>query len=90
MVTDGGNNQTSAILNFQKFGEARASELQNLHSIIASGSNNDFCSRRNKCRRTTEHNARVIKRRFRKNQKVGVSGGSSNHHVEKDKKKVPL
>lgn len=91
------NNQASVFpppsLNVQKFAESRASELQSLHSIISSRLNNDFRAQRNKRRRTTGHDNRVTKKRFRKKQKIdggGVFGGrKANDRSEKDEKKVP-
>lgn len=90
------NNQASVIppssLNVQKFAESRASELQSLHSIISSRLSNDFRVPRNKRRRTTGHDNRVTKNRFRKKQKIEGGGGggkSGNDGSEKDEKKVP-
>ncbi|KAL6503576.1 hypothetical protein OROGR_025499 [Orobanche gracilis] len=76
-------------LNVLKFLEARASELEGLHNIVASRLNNNFRSQRNKRRRTTGHDDRVAKRKYTKRRKVGVGSIGEKDLVKKDGKKVP-
>ncbi|EOA26584.1 hypothetical protein CARUB_v10022645mg [Capsella rubella] len=56
-------------INVQKFSEARAAELEALHSIVSDRLNKDFRSKRNKRRRTNSYNNQPAKRRNIKRQK---------------------
>ncbi|XP_052176173.1 ribonucleases P/MRP protein subunit POP1 isoform X2 [Diospyros lotus] len=76
-------------LNVQKFAEARASELETLHSILANRLDNDFRSRRNKRRRTTGYDNRGTKNRSRKRQKSGVVDLGGAVASEKHEGRVP-
>nr|AAY82263.1 hypothetical protein At2g47290 [Arabidopsis thaliana] len=72
-------------INVQKFSEARAPELESLHSIVSERLNKDFRSKRNKRRRTNSYNNQPAKKRNIKRQKsqslIGqVSGG--DHEVK--------
>ncbi|KAL4560819.1 hypothetical protein LXL04_032973 [Taraxacum kok-saghyz] len=71
----------------QKFTESRAPELDSLYSTIATRSNNNFKSQRNKRRRTTSHDNQSSKTRFRKKQKTGVL--NQNNDVNSVKKAPP-
>ncbi|XVF32911.1 hypothetical protein REPUB_Repub17cG0123600 [Reevesia pubescens] len=79
-------------INVQKFAEARATELQSLHSTVSTRLNNDFRSRRNKRRRTTAFDNQVAKKRNRKRlrlikvDKSNVSGSDT----EQKNNKFPL
>lgn len=93
MVSDGAKlSQGSSIpprkINVQKFAEARAPELDSLHSIVANRLNNNFRSRRNKRRRTTAHDNQGTKRRSRKRRKLVVVDKSNASDLEKDHKKI--
>ncbi|MCL7030627.1 hypothetical protein MKW94_017671 [Papaver nudicaule] len=59
-------------LNVQKFVEARASELESLHSVASNRLDNNFKSQRNKRRRTTGHDNRQTKKKSRKRRKLGL------------------
>ncbi|KAG8371259.1 hypothetical protein BUALT_Bualt13G0069000 [Buddleja alternifolia] len=77
MVTTGSTARVSTApppheLNVRKFVESRASELEGLQCIVADRLDNNFRSQRNKRKRTTGHDNRVAKRRFRKKTAVGV------------------
>ncbi|XP_010532425.1 PREDICTED: ribonucleases P/MRP protein subunit POP1-like, partial [Tarenaya hassleriana] len=56
-------------INVQKFSEARAAELESLHSIVSDRLNKDFRSKRNKRRRTTSYNNQAAKRRCKKRKR---------------------
>ncbi|KAJ0113232.1 hypothetical protein Patl1_00864 [Pistacia atlantica] len=93
MTSDGGKrSQASSIpprkINLQKFAEARAPELDSLHSIVSNRLNNNFRSRRNKRRRTTAHDNQAAKKRSRKRWKLGVVDKSNGSDLGKDHKKV--
>ncbi|KAK4482564.1 hypothetical protein RD792_009724 [Penstemon davidsonii] len=72
MVTDGSKNKTKLSaappheLNVRRFAESRASELESLHNIVSARLDNDFRCPRNKRKRTTGHDNRGSKKRFRK------------------------
>ncbi|KAL6535048.1 hypothetical protein OROMI_026422 [Orobanche minor] len=93
MVSNGSKVGVSAAppreLNVLKFLEARASELEGLHNIVAGRLDNNFRSQRNKRRRTTGHDDRVAKRKHKKRRKVGVGSIGETDLVKKDGKKVP-
>ncbi|KAK4421658.1 hypothetical protein Salat_2116400 [Sesamum alatum] len=74
-------------LNVRKFAESRASELKGLHSLIAERLDNNFRSQRNKRRRTTGHDDRVAKKKFRKRRRVGAEDMGKIDSVDKDEKK---
>ncbi|KAL1226232.1 Ribonucleases P/MRP protein subunit POP1 [Cardamine amara subsp. amara] len=69
-------------INVQKFSEARAAELESLHSIVSDRLNKDFRSKRNKRRRTNSYNNQPAKRRYIKRQKseslIGQSSGGDH------------
>ncbi|KAK4388069.1 hypothetical protein Sango_2413500 [Sesamum angolense] len=91
MVVNGSKAGVSAAppheLNVQKFAESRASELKGLHSLIAERLENNFRSQRNKRRRTTGHDDRVAKKKFRKRRRVGAEDKGKMDSVSKDEKK---
>ncbi|KAL0368530.1 UNVERIFIED_CONTAM: hypothetical protein Scaly_1071900 [Sesamum calycinum] len=78
MVVNGSKAGVSAAppheLNVRKFAESRASELKGLHSLIAERLENNFRSQRNKRRRTTGHDDRVAKKKFRKRRRGSIRG----------------
>ncbi|KAK6941106.1 LOW QUALITY PROTEIN: Pop1, N-terminal [Dillenia turbinata] len=74
-------------LNIEKFTEARASELEALHTIVSNRLNNNFRSRRNKRRRTTGHDNRLGKNRFQKKPKLGLFGVNSDLDSTNDSEK---
>lgn len=76
-------------ISVQKFAEARASELETLHTIVSDRLNNDFRSRRSKRRRTTAYDNQAAKKRWRKKQKLGVVDQRNALPPEKDDKNVP-
>lgn len=76
-------------INVQKFAEARACELEALHSIVSSRLNNNFRSLRNKRRRTTAHDNKHAKKRNIKRQKSGVDNKDSASGSKEEQKKVP-
>ena len=79
-------------INVQKFAEARAAELEALHSIVENRLSNDLRSRRNKRRRTTAYDSQIAKRRCRKRRKLETVANKSNDNAsasEKDQKKLP-
>lgn len=92
MVTNGIKAGVSAAppheLNVWKFAESRASELEGLHSIIAERMDNNFRSQRNKRRRTTGHDDRVAKKKFRKRRRVGAGDMGKIDSVSKEEKKI--
>lgn len=69
-------------INVQKFAEARASELESLHSVVAHRLDNDFRCQRNKRRRTTSHESKSSKRR-RKRQKCSYSNNPDAKTLDK-------
>ncbi|CAH2079236.1 unnamed protein product [Thlaspi arvense] len=78
-------------ISVQKFSEARAAELESLHSIVSDRLNKDFRSKRNKRRRTNAYTNNPSKRRNIKRQRseslllIGqASGGRDN-----DETKIP-
>lgn len=75
-------------LNVWKFVECRAPELQGLHSVVAQRLGNNFQSQRNKRRRTTGHDDRVAKNKFRK-RKTGVGVVEKFDSGKKDESNVP-
>lgn len=94
MASDGSKRpQVSSVpprkLNVQKFAEARASELESLHSIVSNRLDNNFRYRKNKRRRTTAYDNQATKKRSKKRQKLGVIYKANALDVEKDQKKVP-
>ncbi|KAK9058633.1 hypothetical protein SSX86_023475 [Deinandra increscens subsp. villosa] len=95
MTTDGNKQLKSHVippseLLVQKFTESRAPELDSLYSTIASRLNNDFRSQRNKRRRTTSHDNRPSKTRFRNYQKAGLfSQTKCDEKLEKNVNKAP-
>ncbi|XP_050369059.1 ribonucleases P/MRP protein subunit POP1 isoform X2 [Argentina anserina] len=94
MATDGRKrSQVSSApprkISVEKFAEARASELEALHTIVSERLNKDFRSQRSKRRRTTAHDNQATKRRSRKKQRHGVAGQSDALPAEKDDKNVP-
>ncbi|KAI3459664.1 hypothetical protein Pfo_016327 [Paulownia fortunei] len=93
MVTYGSKAAVSAAppheLNVLKFVESRASELEGLHTIVADRLDNNFRSQRNKRRRTTGHDNRVAKKKFRKRRRVGIRDMGETDSVRKDEKKIP-
>lgn len=74
-------------LNVRKFAESRASELEGLHSVVANRLNNDFRSQRNKRKRTTGHDNRVARKKFRKKKRVESGNSCNNDCLEKHEKK---
>ncbi|KAL5983522.1 hypothetical protein ACLOJK_017609 [Asimina triloba] len=77
-------------LEVQKFAEARAPEVEALHSIVSARVNNDFRSRRSKRRRTTGHDNRIAKNRSRKRRKLGkANDGGGSKTGEKDGETAP-
>ncbi|KAM5558370.1 ribonucleases P/MRP protein subunit POP1 [Rosa sericea] len=94
MATDGyKRSQVSSApprkLSVQKFAEARASELETLHTVVSDRLNNDFRSQRSKRRRTTAYDNQAAKKRCRKKRKHGVVDQSNALPAEKDDKNVP-
>ncbi|XP_051122354.1 ribonucleases P/MRP protein subunit POP1 isoform X2 [Andrographis paniculata] len=75
-------------LNVWKFAESRAPELQGLHSIVAQRSDNNFQSQRNKRRRTTGHDNRIVRRKFRKRQ-AGKGDSDQIDSARKDESQLP-
>ncbi|KAL2460020.1 ribonuclease Ps [Abeliophyllum distichum] len=92
MVNEGSKPQASVApphkLVVLKFAESRASELESLHSVVANRLNNDFRCQRNKRRRTTGHDDRVGRNRFRKKRRVGKEDVTKSDSSKKDEKKV--
>lgn len=76
-------------IDVHKFAESRASELEALHSVIANRLNNDFRSNRSKRRRTTGYDDRVAKKKYRKRQKLGVTGSKDGVVSNEGWRKVP-
>ncbi|WOH01528.1 hypothetical protein DCAR_0520912 [Daucus carota subsp. sativus] len=70
-------------VNVTRFAECRGPELEALYSVVSERLNGDFRSNRNKRRRTTAHDNRVGKKRFRKREKIG------GNEVGDLKKKLP-
>lgn len=56
-------------INVQKFAEARAAELESLHSIVSDRLNKNFRSKRNQRTRTNDFSNQSAKRRNRKRQR---------------------
>ncbi|CAL9237272.1 unnamed protein product [Arabidopsis halleri] len=73
-------------INVQKFSEARAAELESLHSIVSERLNKDFRSKRNKRRRTNSYNNQPAKKRYIKRQKseslIGQVSGGGDHETK--------
>lgn len=92
MVVNASKPRVSAVppheLNVRKFAESRASELEGLHSVVGNRLNNDFRSQRNKRKRTTGHDNRVARKRFRKTKRVESGNSCNNDSLEKHEKKV--
>ncbi|KAL2485722.1 ribonuclease Ps [Abeliophyllum distichum] len=92
MVNEGSKPQASVApphkLVVLKFAKSRASELESLHSVVANRLNNDFRCQRNKRRRTTGHDDRVGRNRFRKKWRVGKEDVTKSDSSKKDEKKV--
>ncbi|KAK6260349.1 hypothetical protein SCA6_014823 [Theobroma cacao] len=76
-------------INVKKFAEARATELESLHSTISTRLNDDFRSRRNKRRRTTAFDNQVAKKRNRKRLRLVDKRNVSALETEQ-KEKSPL
>lgn len=76
-------------LNVQKFADARASEMESLHSIVSNRLDNNFRSRRNKRRRTSAYNNQITGTRSKKRRKFGATDKANALDGEKDQKKVP-
>ncbi|CAN1289337.1 Ribonucleases P/MRP protein subunit POP1 [Linum perenne] len=74
-------------LNVQKFSESRASELDALHSIVSNRLKEDFCSRRNKRRRTTSYDNQASKWRYRKRHKSEAS--QRNDAEDESERRLP-
>ncbi|KAL9435514.1 hypothetical protein AB3S75_021732 [Citrus x aurantiifolia] len=94
MASDGSKrSQVSSVpprkLNVQKFAEARASEMESLHSIVSNRLDNNFRSRRNKRRRTSAYNNQITGTRSKKWRKFGATDKANALDGEKDQKKVP-
>ncbi|KAH9786822.1 Ribonuclease Ps [Citrus sinensis] len=94
MASDGSKrSQVSSVpprkLNVQKFAEARASEMESLHSIVSNRLDNNFRSRRNKRRRTSAYNNQITRKRSKKRRKFGATDKANALDDEKDQKKVP-
>lgn len=90
MVTNGKAGESAAPpheLNVWKFAESRAPELEGLHSIVADRLDNNFQSQRNKRRRTTGHDNRVAKKKFRK-RRVGLGDMGKTDSMREDEKKI--
>lgn len=92
MVTNSNKAGVSAAppheLHVWKFAESRAPEIEGLHSIIADRLDNNFQSQRNKRRRTTGHDDRVARKKFRKRSKDGLGHAGKIDSMRKDEKKV--
>lgn len=92
MVVNASKPRVSAVppheLNVRKFAESRASELEGLHSVVANRLNNDFRCQRNKRKRTTGHDNRVGRKKFRKKKGVEPGNSCNNDSLEKHEKKV--
>ncbi|XP_057783639.1 ribonucleases P/MRP protein subunit POP1 [Salvia miltiorrhiza] len=74
-------------LHVWKFAESRAPEIEGLHSIIADRLDNNFQSQRNKRRRTTGHDDRVARKKFRKRSN-GLGHAAKIDSMRKDENKV--
>lgn len=72
-------------ISVQKFTESRASELESLHTIVASRLNNDFRCRRSKRRRTTSFSYKAAKKRCirRVVDQSNANNSSKNDDFEK-------
>lgn len=92
MVANGTKSGMSAAapheLHVWKFAESRAPEIEGLHSIIADRLDNNFKSQRNKRRRTTGHDDRVARRKFRKRSKDGLGHVGKTDSTRRGEKKV--
>ncbi|KAL8026555.1 hypothetical protein ABFX02_14G036000 [Erythranthe guttata] len=93
MVTNGGKSGVSLAapheLSVWRFVESRASELESLHSIVSDRLDNNFRSQRNKRRRTTGHDNRVAKKKFKRRRiEVGKIGSTDDDSVSKGEKKI--
>ncbi|KAH6778154.1 hypothetical protein C2S52_006324 [Perilla frutescens var. hirtella] len=92
MVTNGNKAGVSAAppheLHVWKFAESRAPEIEGLHSIIADRLDNNFKSQRNKRRRTTGHDNRVARKKFRKRSRDGLGDAGKIDSMRKGEKKV--
>ncbi|KAF8119111.1 hypothetical protein N665_0001s0160 [Sinapis alba] len=81
-------------ISVQKFSEARASELESLHSIVSERLNNDFRSKRNQRRRTNAYTNQPSKRRNIKRQRsessllFSIGQSSSSSHEAKIPRRV--
>ncbi|KAG6423009.1 hypothetical protein SASPL_113392 [Salvia splendens] len=75
-------------LHVWKFAESRAPEIEGLHSIIADRMDNNFKSQRNKRRRTTGHDNRVARKKFRKRSIDGLGRAGKIDSMGNDEKKV--
>ncbi|ESQ56252.1 hypothetical protein EUTSA_v10024413mg [Eutrema salsugineum] len=77
-------------ISVHKFAEARAAELESLHSIVSDRLNKDFRSKRNKRRRTNSYTNQPSKRRNIKRQKSEslLSIGQSSEHETKITRRV--
>ncbi|CAA7028008.1 unnamed protein product [Microthlaspi erraticum] len=73
-------------ISVEKFTEARASELESLHSVISNRLNKDFRSKRNKRRRTNAFTNQPGKRRNAKRQRseslIAQSSGGGDHETK--------
>ncbi|KAL3743797.1 hypothetical protein ACJRO7_018979 [Eucalyptus globulus] len=66
-------------LSVRNFAESRAAEMENLHSIVANKLSNNFCSRRDKRRRTTAHDNQLANRRHRERRKGSQVAGADRN-----------
>ncbi|RID65476.1 hypothetical protein BRARA_D00666 [Brassica rapa] len=72
-------------ISVQKFSEARAAELESLHSIVSERLNKDFRSKRNQRRRTNAYTSQPSKRRNIKRQRsesLSIGQASSSHETK--------
>ncbi|KAJ0245541.1 POPLD domain-containing protein [Hirschfeldia incana] len=73
-------------ISVQKFSEARAAELESLHSIVSERLNKDFRSKRNQRRRTNAFTNQPSKRRNIKRQRsessLSIIGQASSHETK--------
>ncbi|XP_009139561.1 ribonucleases P/MRP protein subunit POP1 isoform X1 [Brassica rapa] len=80
-------------ISVQKFSEARAAELESLHSIVSERLNKDFRSKRNQRRRTNAYTSQPSKRRNIKRQRsesllLSIAQQASSSHETKIPRRV--
>ncbi|KAH0885212.1 hypothetical protein HID58_061308 [Brassica napus] len=80
-------------ISVQKFSEARAAELESLHSIVSERLNKDFRSKRNQRRRTNAYTSQPSKRRNIKRQRsesllLSIGQQASSSHETKIPRRV--